>query len=166
MPGQAVVRRAAVLRWQRFRQQAGSVADLMGFHAQHKLLLMACSPAAYRSLGRVVGQTGRGDLERSLEAYGAAFVEAMACSITRPRHVNVLQHIAGYFKRTLPDADRKAIEAAIEDYQQARTPLGVPINLLASHAEGHGVEYLLQQVYLDCAPAGFRPSVRGSRDRA
>ena len=66
---------------------------------------------------------------------------------TRGRHVNVLQHMAGYFD----DADvesRRELAASIEDYGRGLVPLVVPLTLVAHHARLHDVRYLLDQVYL------------------
>jgi len=139
----------AARHWQRFRIEAKTVADLMAFHARHKLLLMAHSTEAYRTLGPLVGSATTQDFDRTLDSYETTFLAAMAQPATRGRHVNVLQHIAGYFKRTLDSPARQDLATAIEDYQHGRVPLTVPLSRLADHARRHDVRYLLDQSYLD-----------------
>jgi len=125
--------------------------DLMRFHARHKLLLLAHSPAAYARLGRLVAST-KGRVSRAfLDEYGTGFMEALAAPATRGRHVNVLQHMAGYFDR-IDDASRGELAAAIGDYRHGLVPLIVPLTLIAHHARRHDVEYLLDQVYLQPHP--------------
>jgi uncharacterized protein YbgA (DUF1722 family) len=75
----------------------------------------------------------------------------LAVPATRGRHVNVLQHAAGYFKAA-PEADRRELEEAIRDYRRGHVPLVVPLTLLRSAARRHGAAYLLGQAYLDPDP--------------
>jgi uncharacterized protein YbgA (DUF1722 family) len=122
------------------------------FHTAHKLLLMAHAPDAYRRLGRLVaapGQLRRGDLARG---YGEEFMRAMAAVATRPRHTNVLQHMAGYFKKRLDAASKAELQSTIDDYRRGLTPLIVPITLLQHHVRVHNVEYLAGQLYLQPHP--------------
>jgi uncharacterized protein YbgA (DUF1722 family)/uncharacterized protein YbbK (DUF523 family) len=139
-----------VFAYRRLRELcAGPVraGDLMRFHASHKLLLLAHVPAAYTRLGRLVAST-KGRVSRAtLDEYAAGFMEALAVPATRGRHVNVLQHMAGYFDEA--DAEsRRELTASIEDYGRGLVPLVVPLTLVAHHARRHDVRYLLDQVYL------------------
>ena len=131
------------------RPRAG---DLMRFHTSHKLLLLAHSPAAYTALGRLVAGA-RGSLPASLlEGYSVGFMTALTAMATRGRHSNVLQHMAGSFRRLVDDASRQHLADAIADYQQGMVPLIVPITLISHYAKLHHVEYLLGQVYLQPHP--------------
>ena len=125
--------------------------DLMRFHARHKLLLLAHVPAAYARLGRLVA-TAKGRVARGLfDEYATGFMEALAVPATRGRHVNVLQHMAGYFDAA--DADsRRELNATIADYGHGLVPLVVPLTLIAHHARRLEVAYLLEQVYLQPHP--------------
>ena len=129
-----------------------NLGSLVAFHTAHKLILMAHSPEAYRALGRLVaGAHGvpRADLQRR---YSGGFMSALTVVATPRRHVNVLQHMAGYFKHLL-DRDTKAeLAAAIDDYRRLLVPLIVPITLLRHHVRAHGVPYLAGQLYLDPHP--------------
>ena len=126
--------------------------DLVRFHTAHKLVLMAHSPAAYARLGRVVAQAGGASRAGLREGYTAAFMQALAIIATPQRHANVLQHIVGYFKRTLDAASRDELLASIEDYRKGLVPLIVPITLVRHHVRRHNVEYLAGQAYLDPHP--------------
>ena len=124
---------------------------LMRFHARHKLQLLAHAPAAYARLGRLVA-SARGRVGRSLlESYGDGFMQALGMPATRGRHVNVLQHMAGYFD-AIDDASRRELASAIDGYARGLVPLSVPLTLVAHHARGGGVQYLLEQVYLQPDP--------------
>lgn len=130
----------------------------MRFHARHKLLLMAHSPAAYRALGPVVAKATAGDLDERLDAYRKTFDAALAETPTRGRHVNVLQHIAGYFKRLATDEEREEMATLIADYERGLVPLDRPLTLLATRARQYEIQYLLNQVYLATPASGLPQS--------
>jgi len=129
-----------------------TAGGLVAFHAAQKLALLAHSPAGYAALGRLVARAG--DLPRAelRAAYEAGFVKALAVMATPRRHVNVLQHIAGYFKTALDEGSRRELAAAIADYQQGLVPLIVPITLVRHHVRRCGIAYLEGQVYLEPHP--------------
>jgi uncharacterized protein YbgA (DUF1722 family) len=124
------------------------VGDLIRFHSRHKLLLLAYSPARYAELGRVVARVRKDTIERTAAVYRAGFQDALATPPTRGRHVNVLQHAAGYFRGLLSEQDQRHLATAIGDYQRGSLPLAVPMALLTRYATRHQIEYLLDQVYL------------------
>jgi uncharacterized protein YbgA (DUF1722 family) len=57
----------------------------------------------------------------------------MAVPTTRGRHANVLQHLAGFLKDALDDADRAEVHALIDDYRAGHVPLVAPVTLLRHH---------------------------------
>ncbi len=125
-----------------------TLGALVSFHTAHKLSLMAHSVTAYQSLGRLVAgakSLSRADLE---SRYTEGFMNALEPMATTRRHVNVLQHMAGYFKKQLDDASRAELAATIEDYRTGLVPLVVPITLIRHHVRQHDVAYLAGQVYL------------------
>ncbi|BDG05322.1 YbgA family protein [Anaeromyxobacter oryzae] len=138
-------------RWKRAVAGGMRRGDLVAFHTAHKLTLMAHSPAAYRALGALVGGLGKGSI-RAVEAYGAAFMEALRVPATRGRHANVLQHMLGYFREVLPAPERKELEETVTDYARGLVPLVVPLTLFRHHVRKHGVAYLAGQRYLDPDP--------------
>lgn len=141
----------AFARWRRLVEGGLRRGALVEFHTAHKLALLAHSPEGYRRLGWLVaGAKGR-PMAEVAEAYGALFMASLAIPATRGRHLNVLQHMAGYFKRA-EAADRKELEEALHDYGRGHVPLVVPLTLLRSAVRRHGVEYLAGQTYLDPDP--------------
>lgn len=139
-------------RWQRLVEEP-SAAALVDFHATHKYVLLAHSPGSFRELGRLVARAGTEDLGTLLETYGAEFMRALSVRSTRARHVNVLQHLLGFLKRTIDDRDRAELVALIEDYRNGLVPLVVPVTLLRHHllrTDSH--EWARRQVYLSPYP--------------
>jgi len=107
-----------------------TVGALVRFHTANKLILMAHSPQAYQQLGRLVARAttvSRDELERR---YAHGFMAALSVPATRARHTNVLQHMAGHFKRSLDPASKSELADAIEAYRRGIVPLIVPVTLV------------------------------------
>ena len=79
-------------------------------------------------------------------------MDALAVLATRGRHVNVLQHMAGYVHDGLDAASRDELRQAIADYRGGLVPLIVPITLIRHHVRRLDMRYLAGQVYLDPHP--------------
>jgi uncharacterized protein YbgA (DUF1722 family)/uncharacterized protein YbbK (DUF523 family) len=125
---------------------------LVRFHTAHKLIVMAHVPEAYQRLGRLVAGAKalpRTELERR---YTASFMTALTAIATPRRHTNVLQHMAGYFKKLLDQASKAELRDTIEEYRQGLVPLVVPMTLFRHYVRIHGVAYLAGQLYLDPHP--------------
>ena len=143
-----IERMAAAERWRLFLRRRPRAGDLQTFHARHKYLLLAHSPAHYAALGRLVASAGKRRLARVVEEYGTGFMAALAIPTSRGRHLNVLEHMAGFFKRSLSEPEREMLGAVIRRYRHGRTRLEVPVALIREHARRLGVTYLEEQVYL------------------
>jgi uncharacterized protein YbgA (DUF1722 family)/uncharacterized protein YbbK (DUF523 family) len=129
-----------------------TVGDLVGFHTAHKLVLMAHSLPAYGRLGRLVARARDVPRATMRADYSAAFMAALSSIATPPRHTNVLQHMVGYFKRTLDIESRAELLTTIDDYRRGLLPLVVPLTLIRHHVRRHDVHYLAGQVYLEPHP--------------
>jgi uncharacterized protein YbgA (DUF1722 family)/uncharacterized protein YbbK (DUF523 family) len=129
-----------------------TIGDLVDFHTAHKLVLLAHSPKTYGDLGRLVAvskKTSRQELRRQ---YQASFMAALKILATRGRNTNVLQHMAGYFKKQLDDGSRQELQEHITDYRNSYVPLIVPVTLIKHYVRQFGVSYLAGQVYLNPHP--------------
>jgi len=141
----------AYRRWRALADAPGRGA-LVAFHTAHKFQLLAHSPKHYRALGRLVAAQ-KGQRSAALVAeYGAAFMAALAVHATPAKHVNVLQHLAGFCREHLDAADRQELVAVTEDYRRFLVPLVVPLTLLRHHIERQRVTYVLGQTYLHPHP--------------
>ena len=133
-----------------------SARDLVGFHARHKLQLLAHDPARYRSAGRVVAAAGSAPPGRSAAAYRDLFLAALASPASRGRNANALQHAYGRIGRELDRPRRADLVARIEAYRRGEEPLSVPVALLSHYASGGGFGWLAEQTYLRPFPPGLR----------
>ena len=143
----------ACRRWHDFLDSRQGPADLVLFHARHKLSLMAHSRPHYQALGRMVARCGEGLSGEFLTAYGDLFMLAFKVRTTRKKHANVLSHAQGYFKRHLGQHDKAVLAACIEDYRQGLISLTAPLDLLRDHLRRFPCPYLEAQTYLNPYPA-------------
>ena len=131
-----------------FFSRRWTVGGLVAFHASQKLLLMAHSPEAYARLGRLVARAKgleRPALERE---YVRETMRALSRPATVGRHVNVLEHVLGYFSDRLAREERAEMVSLVADYRAGLVPLIVPLTLVRHHVRRLGISYLQQQVYL------------------
>jgi len=123
-------------RWRDLVAGGLTRGKLVAFHTAHKLLLMAHNPAHYTDMGRLVA-AAKAHTPRELESrYGDLFMAALKVKATAKKHVNVLQHILGYFKRELDAKDKAELLSVIGDYHKNLVPLVVPLTLLKHHLAG------------------------------
>lgn len=147
-----VTRIFAYRRLKSFFDARWTIGELVVFHTEHKMQLLAHSERLYRELGKLVA--GAKDRPRhALRAeYSDLFMRALATHATTKRHTNVLQHMAGHFRGRLDDVSRHELAATIHDYAAGLLPLIVPITLIRHHVRRLGVTYLAGQIYLDPHP--------------
>jgi len=142
----------AYRRLKSFFEERWTLRELVDFHTEHKMQLLAHSESDYRALGRIVAQakgTPRAELR---DRYGALFMKALAVRATPRRHVNVLQHMAGHLRGRLDDESRQELAGVIADYRAGLLPLVVPVTLIRHHVRRLGVDYLAGQLYLEPHP--------------
>jgi uncharacterized protein YbgA (DUF1722 family) len=77
---------------------------------------------------------------------------ALGATATTRRHVNVLQHMLGYFRDRLDPPTRAEIAATVDDYRNGLVPLVVPITLIRHYVRRCGIAYLEGQKYLEPHP--------------
>ena len=143
-----ITRVFAYRRLTALRESQPGRGDIVAFHTAHKYLILAHSPDAYARLGRLtaaVKSTPRADF---LGRYAEEFMAALALPATTRRHVNVLQHLAGFFKDRLDAAEKRELGGLIADFAAGLVPLVVPITLINHFVARHGVAYIADQIYL------------------
>jgi uncharacterized protein YbgA (DUF1722 family)/uncharacterized protein YbbK (DUF523 family) len=139
-------------RFQDLVQNGITRQALIRFHTIHKYLLLAHSQQLYEEMGRLVGQTERSRSKDLTLKYGELFMRALTMKATVRKHVNVLQHIVGYFKSRLTTQEKAELLDVITDYHRGLTPLIVPLTLIKHHVRKFDVDYIRDQVYLNPHP--------------
>ncbi|MDZ4732871.1 MAG: DUF523 and DUF1722 domain-containing protein [Nitrospirota bacterium] len=139
-------------RWQDLVQNGVTRQALVQFHTIHKYLLLAHSPQQFKVLGRLVGQAHQYRPKDLVRLYGELFMKALSVKATVRKHVNVLQHIMGYFKERLGVREKAELLEVIGDYHHGLTPLVVPLTLIRHYVRIFDVSYIRDQVYLNPHP--------------
>lgn len=134
----------------------GLLARLVAFTASHKLLLMSHSPQIARQIGRLTATARDQPADTLRHAYETLLLRALALPATPAKHVNVLEHIAGYFKKHLSAAEKTELGEIITQYRAGLLPLIVPVTLLAHYTRKYDVAYLAGQYYLHPHPVELK----------
>ncbi len=138
----------------RFREvkAKGAIGALVGFHAAHKLLLMAYNQQAMRQLGRLVANTERLPLGQVLATYESGLKKALARGAAYTSHINVLMHAMGYFKNQLNEREKAHFLDMLERFRGGKAPLSTLLAVLGGWIARWGQDYLASQVYLNPYP--------------
>jgi len=149
----------------RFREAAaaGKMADLVRFHAFHKLLLMTHSESTMRAMGRLVATNKKRTPHEVFQEYGRMLVTALARPPRESATVNVLHHAFGYVSDRLSSAEKQHFLASVERYREERLPLSALLTLLQSWIARFSVAYLADQVFFRPYPAELDSVVDSGR---
>jgi len=139
-------------RWRTYVETDASPAGLIAFHSTHKYLLMAHAPAGLREAGKIVAAARKPTLSESLPAYESVLIKTLRLHATVKKHVNVLQHIMGYFKQQLSADEKQELLDVIDRYARSYVPLIVPVVLLNHYVRKYDEPYLKTQWYLHPHP--------------
>lgn len=126
-----------------------SPGKLVEFHSRHKLLIMAHSPEKLKELGRIASGKKRAGLYAD---YLVLLMDTLKLKATVKKNVNVLQHVAGYFKKQLEPDEKAELLELIDNYHKGLLPLIVPVTLLKHYVRKYEEPYLSKQYYLDPHP--------------
>lgn len=138
----------------RYREATGdkpTVNALMNFHASHKLLLMAHSEVHTRRMGKTLAGL-KSATRAAVQDYEQNLLAALKVLATPDKHVNVLQHMLGYFKKLITSAEKAETLELIAAFKESMVPLIVPVTLINHFVRKYAVTYLEEQVYLNPHP--------------
>jgi uncharacterized protein YbgA (DUF1722 family) len=135
-------------RWQQLVSRRLSPKGLVAFHTRHKFIVLAHDEKSYRELGRLVAEAGKGAAPELGQRYVRLLMQALKKPATRTRHANVLQHVAGFFKKHLDAEDKIELQDVITNYRRGQVPLVVPITLIRHYLRRYPDAYLADQHYL------------------
>jgi uncharacterized protein YbgA (DUF1722 family)/uncharacterized protein YbbK (DUF523 family) len=140
-------------RWRELESRGGGMKEFVAFHAEHKLLILSHSPKHLTALGRLVANPDRMKPLVLREAYLRSLMEGLRLNATTAKQTNVLQHMAGYFKKRLLPDEKEELALLIEQYRQGLLPLIVPVTLISHYVRLYGEPYLQKQIYLHPHPS-------------
>jgi uncharacterized protein YbgA (DUF1722 family)/uncharacterized protein YbbK (DUF523 family) len=139
-------------RWRETVGRGKRLANLVAFHTNHKLLILAHSPQHYRKMGKLVAGGKLVTPATLFSQYEALLVEALRLKTTAKKNSNVLEHILGYFKKQLTPDEKQEMLEIIGQYRSGHVPLIVPVTLMNHYVRKYAEPYLSRQVYLNPHP--------------
>ncbi len=146
----------AYKRWRETLSAARGLGRLVNFHTRHKLLLLSHSPEKHRELGKLVAAARSVPTSELFDRYERLLMDALRVKATVRKHVNVLHHMMGYFKKNLSPDEKQELLEIIEDYRKGYVPLVVPITLFNHYVRKYDQAYLKEQHYLRPHPAELK----------
>lgn len=134
--------------YNQFRNLEKSKKSLLDFHAKHKYILMAHSQSGLGEMGRLLSNFKNYELDNIFLKYRDLLMLHLKRIPTVGNHVNVLQHLKGYFKKIDDDLIKNEIDLQINNYAAGKVSLSVPLCLIRLMLKKYPDEYLDQQVYI------------------
>jgi len=107
-------------------------------------------------MGKLVAEGKKIPIARLFDQYEQMLTDALKLKATPKKHINVLQHIMGYFKTQLSPDEKQELSEIFEQYVNDLVPLIVPITLLNHYVRKYQQPYLRDQIYLHPHPAELK----------
>ncbi|NVM27034.1 MAG: DUF523 and DUF1722 domain-containing protein [Desulfobacterales bacterium] len=142
----------ALRRWREALSKKGTMADLVEFHTQHKLLILSHSEKHHRTMGKLVAAGKEMPIKELYARYEALLMEALRLKTTPKKNSNVLMHMMGYFKKQLTSDEKEELLEIIHQYRDGYIPLIVPTTLINHYVRKYSQPYLSRQTYLQPHP--------------
>jgi len=143
----------ALKRWRETLNSNNFKKSLINFHTKHKLLILAHSTKHYQMMGKLVASQKNLSAQDGQEKYQELLLASLKIKATPAKHINVLQHMMGYFKDQLSPDEKKELLELIQQYRDGHIPLIVPVTLISHYVRKYQEPYLKEQVYLNPHPA-------------
>jgi uncharacterized protein YbgA (DUF1722 family)/uncharacterized protein YbbK (DUF523 family) len=143
-------------RWRDSLSKSLSLGSLIDFHARHKLLILSHSQKQYRLLGKLVADGRKMHPTELYDRYERLLIAALTLTSTVKKHINVLQHLMGYFKQQLTADEKQELLEVFEQYRQEFVPLIVPLTLINHYVRKYDQPYLKIQAYLNPHPVELK----------
>ena len=140
--------------WTRFRTIAvhPRMADLVTFHARHKLLFLAYNQKRFRLCGKIVANHERLPATEVFYRYQQELGQILQKPFLSKAMINTLYHALGWISEKLSIREKHFIINTIEEYRDERVPLQVVTRLIEAQAIRFDHAYLLEQVLLQPFP--------------
>lgn len=136
----------------RFNKLKKKLGKLVEFHGQNKYLFMAYNQKQTKVAGKIVANHEKLSIDEIFNQYAMVLNEIFIKMPTIGNHINVLQHIFGYFSNYLTPEEKQLFIDLLEQYKQKQVPLIAAISVLNAWATGYKQIFLLNQFYLQPFP--------------
>jgi uncharacterized protein YbgA (DUF1722 family)/uncharacterized protein YbbK (DUF523 family) len=133
-------------------KKSNEMRELVRFHTESKLLLMAYNQREMRLLGNLVANHEKRPISEVLANYEDHMQKAMETPPKRTSNINVFMHILGYFSKELSRNEKQFFLETLELYREGRVPFTSALSLTKSWAVRFRNQYLLNQSFFDPYP--------------
>ncbi len=127
-------------------------SDLIEFHTRYKFMLMYYNQNIMRFLGKLVASSKDEDFNTVKDIYKKHFLKALNSRKRKLSHVNVLEHMFGYFSKKISSLERKHFMEILRLFKEDKINIFVPLYMLKSFAIRFEETYILKQTYLEAFP--------------
>ena len=138
--------------WKQLCAEGLSTHKLISFYSRYKSLVMAHHLPGYKALCKLLADPGAVPLTSLASAFIAGLMHALSHRATLRSHTNVLFHLSGYLKRSVPAEERQRLKDLIEQYRLGQIPLVVPLTMLKHHFANNPNAYIDSQVFMSPYP--------------
>ncbi|WP_028400268.1 YbgA family protein [Ectobacillus panaciterrae] len=133
-------------------KKEASMKKLVQFHGDNKYLFMAYNQTKLKEIGRIVANHQKLPIREVFAAYEQGLYEILNRTARYTSHINVCQHIFGYFKDKLKKEEKEHFLSLLNKYVEKKIPLSSILALLRSWTIRFEEEYLLRQTYFEPYP--------------
>jgi len=145
---------AKIFTFSSFREVklSNSMKELVRFHSENKLLLMAYNQKELKILGRITANHEKRPFAEVIEDYGRHLSNAFFRAPRYTSNINVMMHAMGYFSRDLSHNEKSFFLDSLERYRSGKVPLSSNTSILRSWVIRFGSEYLMHQTFFEPYP--------------
>ena len=139
-------------RWRQLIKKPHSRHALIAFHTGHKLIFLAHNQVNYRRMGKFIANIAELEIETAYQQYFILMTTLLKFKTTPKKHVNVLMHMLGFFKKELTSAEKEEMLTIIDQFSRGLLPLIVPITMFKHYIRKYNKTYLANQHYVEPHP--------------
>lgn len=133
-------------------KQVSYYKDIIEFHTKYKFLLMYYNQSIMRNIGRFLANSSKLDLNIVRESYIYMFLKALSSKPKRVNHINVIQHMFGYFSKKITPREKRHFMEVLRLFKEYKLNLYTILEFLKSFALRFEEQYILTQSYLEPFP--------------
>ena len=126
--------------------------DLVIFHTSYKYLIYSKAQKSYTTLGRIVANKEKKQIDEILVEYKEEFLKAISLKGNVNKTYNVLLHMFGYFKKLITKEEKEEILEALNEYKERIIPLIAVMKIINLYVKRFDVQYLKVQKFLNPYP--------------
>ncbi|MDH7592736.1 MAG: DUF523 and DUF1722 domain-containing protein [Methanomicrobiales archaeon] len=139
--------------------------ELIRFHTEHKLLLMAYNQRLMREMGRLVAEQSRHECSALMQRYRELMLQSLARPPRYTSVINVLLHALGHFSLHLSREEKELFLRIVERYRRGSATLAEPRAVLRAWAVRHRVSVIADQAFLSPYPEELQEIPEEETDR-